>query len=114
MKKTGNQPMSCTVEIVPVGCRFRIPRIRLPMTKTTACGDNLVKRVLEEAPKPTPEEPLKFRHDKERNEYRADKNTDSRGDKSVSDDDDGNCLCCGKQNYDNGVDDGPENVGYAG
>ena len=78
------------------------------------CGDNLVKRVLEEAPKPTPEEPLKFRHDKERNEYRADKNTDSRGDKSVSDDDDGNCLCCGKQNYDNGVDDGPENVGYAG
>src|SRR5260370_32405843 len=82
--------------------------------KDNRCGDNLVKGVLKEASEPAPEEPLKFRNDKERNEYRADKNADSRGDKSISDDDDGNCLCRCKQNYDNGVDDGPENVGNAG
>ena len=97
--------MSCTVEIVPLGCKVENSKDQIANDKNNRCGDNLVKRVLDEASEPAPEEPLQFRHDKERNEYRSDKDADSRGDKSVSDHDDGDGLCCGKQNYDNGVDD---------
>ena len=54
--------------------------------------NDLVERILDEAAEPAPEKPLEFRDDEERYEDWTHKNTDSGGNKSVSDDNDGDGL----------------------
>src|ERR1700677_1892405 len=67
-------------------------------------GDNFVEGVLQETAQPAPEEPFEFRHDEERHEDGANKNTDGGGDKSIGDNNDRNGLCTGQKNDDDDVD----------
>src|SRR6267378_8134325 len=64
-------------------------RLKVHDSKNEVCddidngrSDDLVERVLNEAPQPTPEQPLQFRNDKKRNKDRPDQNTHSGSDKS--------------------------------
>src|SRR5258708_2659826 len=61
-------------------------------------GDNLVEGILDKAAKPTPEEPLHFWNDEERNKDRANEDTDGGSDKAVGDNDQRVGLAGRKQN----------------
>src|SRR6202044_2065612 len=75
---------------------------------------DLVEGVLDEAAKPTPEEPLHFWNDKKRNEDRSHKHANRRGDESVRDHHNCNRLSCGEEDGDDDIYGGAENIPPAG
>src|SRR5438270_4364815 len=76
-------------------------------------GNHLVEGVLDKAPKPAPEKPVHPGNDKKGNKNRPHKHAHRRGDESIGDDHDADGLRCRKQDDDDGVDDGSEDVGHA-
>src|SRR5207237_9521655 len=62
---------------------------------------------------PALEKPDQPRNDEKGHKKRPHKQTHRRGDESIGDDHDADRLGCGKQDEDDGVDDGSEDVGHA-
>ena len=108
MKRTGNQPMSCTVEMAPGGWRLEHAEDEVADDEDDRGGDDLIEGVLQEASEPAPEKPLEFRDDEKRHEDRAHEHAHGGGDETVGDDHDGDGLSRGQQNNDDHVDDSAE------
>src|ERR1700735_2787671 len=78
----------------PAGREAESSKHEIPDDVYNSRGDDLVEGILDEASKPAPEEPFEFRDDEERYEDWPHKNTNSSGNESVSDDNDGDGLGC--------------------